>query len=59
MLELHWDTLDAQTKEEILSNACINERFQHYEWGELDNWLKLLILENFERRSRSTSTIIA
>jgi len=59
MIELHWDTLDNQTKEELLSNACLQERLRHYEWSEFDNWVKLLIIDNLEKRSHSTVTITA
>lgn len=59
MLELHWDTLDSQTKEEILSKVCVNEKFRHYEWCELDNWLQLIITDNLETRSHKTVTLVA
>ena len=58
MLKLRWNTLHKQTREEILLNACIQERFQHYEWEEIDDWLKALIIENMELRSKGTVTII-
>ncbi len=57
MLKLNWDTLDKQTRVEILTNACIQERFQHYEWNELEGWLQVLITDNMELRSRQTVTI--
>ena len=59
MLELHWGTLDNQTREEILSNACVSERLRHYEWDEIDNWLKVILIDNMEARSHSTVTIVA
>ena len=57
MLELNWDTLDKQTRTEILTNACIQERFQHYDWNELEEWLHDLIIDNMEMRSKQTVTI--
>ena len=59
MLELHWDTLDTQTKEEILSAACVNERFQRCEWEEMDTWLRAIIIDSLETRSHSTVTMEA
>lgn len=59
MLALHWNTLNNQTKQEILSGACLQERLQHYSWDELDNWLKSIIIVNMKMRSHSTVTIIA
>ena len=57
MLKLHWDNLDKQSRTEILCGACIQERFQHYEWDEMDDWLKCLIKETTEVRSGGTATV--
>ena len=57
MLKLNWDTLDKQTREEILLNACIQERYQHYAWNEIDKWLQCIITDNMEARSKQMVTI--
>jgi hypothetical protein len=57
MLKLHWDSLDHQTKEQILFYACVNERYQHYEWSELEQWLKGLIVSALELRSNNATTV--
>ena len=59
MLTLHWDGLDNQSKEEILLNACINTRHIHYEWMEMDNWLRDIIRGNMEDRSHGKVTLVA
>ncbi len=59
MLELRWNTLHNQTKEEILSNACINERFQHYEFMEMEEWERLILVDSMEKRSHHTVTLVS
>ncbi len=58
MLELNWDTLDKQTRTEILTNACIQERFQHYDWNELEEWLHDLIIDNMDSSCMCTSASV-
>ena len=58
MLELHWDTLNHLTKDELLSGACLQGGLRHYEWNEIDRWLQQLIIDSLERRSHSTTTIL-
>ncbi len=50
-MKLLWDNCHKQTREGILSNACINTRFANYEWDELEEWLKVLIQDNLLLRS--------
>jgi len=58
-MKLHWDGLDSQSKEEILGNACVNSRHVHYEWMEMDYWLRDIIRENMEKRSHGNVTLAA
>ena len=50
-MKLIWDNCHQLTREEILSNACINTCFAYYEWDELDEWLQVIIQENLLTRS--------
>ncbi|KKK79405.1 hypothetical protein LCGC14_2833870 [marine sediment metagenome] len=58
-MNLHWDTLHEQSREEILANACINTRFAHYEWDEMELWIQQIIKANMQFRSRGTVLIIS
>ena len=57
MITLHWDSIDKQSRNEILSMACIQERYQHYEWSELALWLQSLITDCLEIHTQKTVTI--
>lgn len=59
MLKLHWDTLDRQTREELLSIACVQVRYQHYDWDDMAKHIRLLIIDSLEKHSHSTVTINA
>lgn len=58
MLTLNWDNLDTQTREEILSGACLNSRFAHYDWHEMEEWLRDIITDNIKLRSKNTVSIL-
>ncbi len=53
-LTLRWDDLHKQTRREILDGACLNERYQHYEWQELETWIQQIITDNVVLRSKGT-----
>jgi len=56
-LNLTWDNLDLQAREEILTEACVQSRFAHYKWHEIDYWLRDIIMDSIELRSKGTVTI--
>jgi hypothetical protein len=58
MLKLQWDNLNMDLKEQILSDACINSRFAYYEWCELDEWLKAILIDNINMRSKNTVSLV-
>ena len=51
-MTLHWDILDEQSREELLSGACMNSRMAKYEWGEMATWMQLSISESLAVRSK-------
>uniref|UniRef100_A0A6M3LS29 Uncharacterized protein n=1 Tax=viral metagenome TaxID=1070528 RepID=A0A6M3LS29_9ZZZZ len=57
MLHLEWNTIGLQAREELLCGACINTRFAHYEWEEIDLWLRKLISKSLALRSKRTVVI--
>ncbi len=56
-ITLHWDSLDKQTREEILLGACINTRMIHYDWDEMEPYLQALITDSLLHRSKGTVTV--
>lgn len=58
-MTLHWNDLHILAREELLYGACINTRFAHQEWEELEDWLKILIQGSLERRSNKLVSVEA
>lgn len=56
-LSLHWDKLQQDTREEILSGACLNQRLSHYSWLEMEEWIRNIIKDNVSSRSKGTVEI--
>ena len=56
-INLKWDSIDQQSREEILSGACLNSRFAYYEWCELEMWIQEIVLDSLKRRSHNTVTV--
>jgi len=56
-LSLHWDKLQQDTREEVLAGACLNQRFAHYSWAEMEEWIRTIIKDNISTRSKGTVEI--
>ncbi len=56
-LALRWDEAHKQTRCEILGSACLNERYQHYEWEDLETWIQDIIVDSVSLRSKGTVTV--
>ena len=48
---LQWENLHIMSREEILATACVNTRFAHYDWDELEVWMRVIIQETLSLRS--------
>ncbi len=62
MITLHWDTLgtgeNKQVREEICTGACVNERMAHYDWDELDIWLRDILNDSLKLRSKGAVQLV-
>ena len=57
MLELKWDDMSLELREHLLCKACINTRYAHYEWSEIENWIQNLVLDTLHSSSKNTVTV--
>lgn len=53
-LILHWNTIDIQTKAQLLSWACMNSNLENYEWCEIEKWEQDIINDCLSKRSKNT-----
>jgi hypothetical protein len=58
-MKLNWDKLDVQSREEICWGACISEKLTSKSWKELDEWLRVLLADSIEKRSKGKLQLCA
>ena len=58
-LTLHWDTLDHETRIEILSHACMNTKLVNYEWDDFQAFEICIIRDTLDKWSKQTVAIDA
>lgn len=56
-LTLHWNLLDHELKDQILTRACLSERLKFSTWAEMDQWIRELIQDNLKSATKGTVII--
>lgn len=54
---LKWDNLNQQSRTQILQNACLQPKFAQFKWNEIEDWIRFMIKDNLEVRSKKTVSI--
>ena len=58
-MNLNWDKLHAQTREEFCQGACISVKLAGKSWKELEEWIQVLLAYSIELRSRGKLKLCA
>jgi hypothetical protein len=57
ILKLNWNELHVQSREEICWGAMISEKLASVRWEEFESWVRMLLADSMERRSRGKVTL--